>query len=1128
MPSRVGIDPSRQYTEIEPEIRRQYQTKSWYKDLRLSEAKGLYVSNSPFQAAPEAAIRHEKMFRESRQKMIAAGREIENRLKDAINREFPHLRPKGQTLGDYALSRAQDRKLDAWADHERQRIEELAGDKRCDNKDIEFPYQLNRVQKKALLGEKLTATEKEQLLESALTDEQKAALTSRVNNGDRRVVSPDLWALEERESIERQLNNPRIRIEDIRFSIPLDSIQQKLLLDEELTETEKEYILKSTLTEEQRATLTSSYDGFFLSYINNRVLEGLDVSAQLERNVELQNAARDHLMILKARDLNPEDAISAARHAQRHRIVEENRLLRNAIANDLARNPNYASRAEITAEAIVSNLQTSSEVLTPSNLMKALQILKSLGGGTEQVEALGDLRVVERVLRGTIPFAHALNESIERSARGPEFDAERTNIKHTIGHSNFALEGAATLLNDMQAFDQDARAQMATRLMDSAVSSAELCNRPLFKNAAAGSSAQKLAEKLAEQARIANELAQALMSPSGAAHMPSLKQTAAPEAHQPGDAALASTSKEREAKRLLTMAIADDLRSSGAFPGNGNAANIAAANPDIAAANIAALLPANQPTLTVENIAKVQYLLNCLRLSNGYVSQLTNHVEVDNTLSVSIPQIQDLNQETIAAIKSIGGDALDRYHLLQFANIAFAANTERAIEDAKGFLASGRFDDDAQRLHLFNRLKRISRGCERTLQHMEREIRHSAPQAKYARAVQALDAQMAAVCDLAQQLYPSNENEVLSRTMEAFYSQDARDPSRLRGENIAVLDERVEAPSIIFCSDAHRLKSHEALEEPLNQYNTLIDRVKGAIESFKRSRIGARLDELRMLISQALTSNAHVIGAFQSVNQLRKNKNDDQYDEEIFVLEAQRGCLQALQANALRVNIPQYQRTLATLAEEDDGVEEEWRDLPSAFASPDPLDDILADERDMTRIEQLEVDLLEEDGGASPVGKYAAPTTPSSGTLSDFPELSDADDVSSGTGSDDDPDLDENIAVAIKADLPLQGDDQTDTQDIDAILKQQGILAEKQQNLAARRRKHLRMNVNPTMETFSESIDAQSVIGGPRADRVSVSASEPARDNRIIEELDETRAENSSGSDDVAVKRGKDGKRAVS
>ena len=1128
MPSRVGIDPSRQYTEIEPEIRRQYQTKSWYKDLRLSEAKGLYVSNSSFQAAPEAAIRHDKMFRESRQKMIAAGREIEDRLKDAINREFPHLRPKGQTLGDYALSRAQDRKLDAWADHERQRIEDLAGDKRCDTKDIEFPYQLNAVQKKALLGEKLTATEKEHLLESALTDEQKAALTLRMNNGDRRVVSPDLWAFEERENIERQLNNPRIRIEDIQFSIPLDSIQQKLLLDEELTETEKEYLLKSTLTEEQRATLTSSYDGFFLSYINNRVLEGLNVSAQLEWNVDLQNAAHDHLMILKARDLNPEDVVSAERHAQRHRIVEENRLLRNAIANDLAHSPAYASRAAITAEAIVSNLQTSSEVLTPSNLMKVLQILKSLGGGTEQVEALGYLRVVEQALRGTIPFAHVLNESIERSARGPEFDAERTNIKHKIGHSNFALEGAAALLNDIQAFDQNARAQMATRLMDSAVSSAELCNRPLFKNAAAGSSAQKLAEKLAEQARIANELAQALMSPSGAAHMPSLKQTAAPEAHQPGDAALASTSKEREAKRLLTMAIADDLRSSGAFPEQRDAADIATANADVAAANIAALLPANQPTLTVENIAKVQHLLNCLRLSNGHVSQLKNHVELDNTLSVSIPQIQDLNNEAIAAIGSIGRDAFDRHHLLQFANIAFTADTERVIEDAKGFLASGRFDNGAERLRLFNRLKRISRGCERTLQHMEREIRNSTPEAKYAQAVQVVDAQMAAVCDLAQQLYPSNENEVLSRTMETFYSQDARDPSRLRGENIAVLDERVEAPSIIFCSDAHRLKSHEALEEPLNHYNTLIDRVKYAIESFKNSRIGARLDELRMLISQALTSNAHVINTFQSANQLRKNKTDDQYDEEIFALEAQRGCLQALQANALRVNIPQYQRKLSTLAEEDDGVEEEWRDLPSAFASSDPFDDILADERDITRIEQLDVDLLEEDGGASPVGNNAAPTTPSSGTLSDFPELSDADDVSSGTGLDDDPDLDENMTGAAAADLPLQDDDPADNQDIDAILKRERLLEEKKQNLAARRRKLPRMNVQPTMATFSESIDGQAIMGGSHTGQRSASVSGPARDNGIIKKLDETQAENSSGPDDVAVKRRKDGKRAVS
>ncbi|MEM8985362.1 MAG: hypothetical protein AAGC95_01440 [Pseudomonadota bacterium] len=936
MPSRVGIDPSRQFTEIEPEIRDQFLAKSCSGDLCLSKAKGLYVSNGAFNLAPEDAIRHKEVFHDKREKMMAAGREIEDHLKEAINREFPRLRPKGQTLGDYALSRAKSRKLDVWAFRERQRIEELGRDKHLENKDVEFPYELNSIEKKALLGEKLTSTEKEHLLHSTMTEEQKAALTSRVNNGDIKVISPDLWASKEHKRIEQQLYDPQIRNENIKFPYHLDGIQKKLLIDEKLTATEKEYLLKSTLTEEQKATLASSYDAFDFSDVNNFVLEGLDVAAQLERNVDLQHAARDHLMILKARDLNPDDVVSVERHVQRHRIVEGSRLLRNAIAGDLATNPSLGSRAAAAAAAFVSNLQTSSDVLAPSNLMKAVQILQSLGCGTEQVEKLGNLKAVEQALRGTIPVAHGLNRFIERSAGGSEFEAERANIRYTIEHSAFALESASALLNDMQAFDPNAREQVATRLMDSVVSFTNLCNRPLFKNAAKGSSAHRLAEKLAEQARIANELALALRTPSVGGDMPLLRNAAAPEVRQPGNAAFASTSKEREAKRLFATAIKGDLTSSGTFPKETEVASIAAAN-------ILLLLPADQPALTSQNIAKVEYLLSCLRLSNGHVSQLRNHVDLDNTIFASISQIHDLNEKTIAAIKSMGGDPINRYHLFQFTKKAYTNKIEGVLNDVKGFLISGRFDDEAERLRLFNKLKKVSRGCERTLQFMEREIRYSTTKATYAPAIQAVEAQMAAVCDLARELYPSNDSEVLSRAMEAFYSQGARDPSRLARQDVAVLEERVESPNILFHSDAQRLKSHEDLEEPVRQYNNLIDQLKSALRSFRESGMRSHLRRLSVMVSQALKLNVDVTNTFQSINQFRNTGKHGRHDEGTPALKAQRECLQALQSNVLRASIPQYQRSLDIIVEEEDDLEQDWPVVTAASSGDSGIIDELAE-----------------------------------------------------------------------------------------------------------------------------------------------------------------------------------------
>ncbi|MEM9618012.1 MAG: hypothetical protein AAF936_08640 [Pseudomonadota bacterium] len=858
MPPPRGIDPNRHFTDINPEIKSQFRQKGMHANLRLSKANRLYVARGFFHRSPEDTIRHEKIFKKERDKMIAAGCEIEDKLKGAIDREFPKLRVKGQTIGDYAMSRAQARKLDSWAFRERERIEALAEDPLIDDEDIDVPYQLNRAHRDFLLSRAESAAENEDLQEKK---------------------------------------------EDLRKR--------------------KERLLKNTLTDEQRATLTSEFDGADMDCINRRVIEGLRVSAQVGRDADMRNLARDHLAILKAREYFPQDVVAHERHTQRHRIVEQNRLLRRAIADDLRSHPYHESNADAAADCIVSNLQTSSNTLSPANLMKAADLLKSLGCRSDHLEELADLAGVEQALNGTIPDSLYLNASIERSASSPEFQAEGANIKNAIAFSEAALQAAADCVNKFQLADEKIRNKAAAQLIESAALFADLCNRPPFSDAADGSPTKRLAEKMARQALIANELGQALKEPSLHGDLPSLKKAPIPEIRSPVDLALLSSSKRQVSSRLLEQAIIDDVTLHRNFNGDAKAL----------AANIVYQLPAGRSMLTRRNIAAVRGILESLRLPHDCVDRLVEHIEVEEKLSASIPQIRKLNKASVLAIDSLRGDKQIRNALINQAGVSLMTPNKRALRRLSYFFKYERIDSQEDRKSCYHALKAYFIQCADFLKIMELKRRNAGANAteSYSVACRAVEAEMAAICDLAQALHPSNDNRAVSRSIEKFYQQSKRSSARLHNIDATILNQHLETPRTLFCSDAHRWRSHELLADPLRSYNKLLDHISTTFNSYKNSGSKVKTKEFREALAMALSVNDQLLRIFQSVNKLRDVGNNGRNNTEMNVLKKQRECLQALQAGVLRAMSAQGKRNellsppLSTIVEVDDE-KSDWDD----------------------------------------------------------------------------------------------------------------------------------------------------------------------------------------------------------
>lgn len=842
MPGRIGIDPNKQYTDIGSEIRSQFKKKGKRSDLRYSNSKGLYVANGFFDVTPERAIRHENAHKETRKKMIAAGREVKDRLREAINCEFPMIRLNNQSLGDYALEEEQKSKLDIWARRERERIEWQLREVAVDLRRVEFPYNMSGYEKIMFIRGNLTAAEKEDLL-------------------------------------------------------------------------------KGTLDEEQRQTLTSAINEYDMELIDDRTLYGLWAAAQLLSDADKRNMVRDRFTIWKVRDSFPDDAVARARHAERHNIVEDNRLLRQAIAEELKGNPRYAPRAAAAAESIVSNLQTSSTVLSPSNLMRAAGLLKSLGCGSAGVDKLADLIAVKRVLRGTVPYAHKLNESIRKSLRGAEFQGRRNRISDTIVQSAAALREAAACIKTARLSNEDERKRVAEQLMDSAIALAKTGNQ-LFKGAKSGSSARRVAEKIAEQARIANELAAALRDISSRGDSPSLKKVVLTEVSHSSEATFLSSNKRIQTKRLFMEAIARDLKSASDSRNDGVIGLDAGVKDGLrdakaAAANIVSQFQSERSLLTLKNIVSVSNLLDSLGFSHAHVDKLAQYADLENKMSAAVPQLRNLNQKVRQEIKSMGGDPLFRFRLMHSRNSDLSAKCNRVLDEANIFLKSGRLDDVEERTRLYNALKENFAEGFSLLAEIENETRNNGVAAPYRQAYQAIKAHMAAVCDLAQALYPSNQPRDVHREMNQFPPRDMRNPRNLKRVDAMILEDRVKTPDILFRSEPARWRADEMLAEPLHIYNQLLARVITAFRVSKDLRSHMNFEGMRALIARALILNDRVINIFNAVNKLRDTGRRGQYDKETPVLKDQRACLQALQVEAIRATNAPLQMEMQPIREEE-------------------------------------------------------------------------------------------------------------------------------------------------------------------------------------------------------------------
>ncbi len=703
----------------------------------------------------------------------------------------------------------------------------------------------------------------------------------------------DGWAFNERERIEKLVNDPYFSNEDIDLPYTHDPYERELLFGKDLNAEQKEQRLKALLSKDLEEAVTCELNGRDIGFLQSQVLLGLRMAAHHGRDVGTRNKARDHLQILNEADYRSDSPRVRARSSYRHKIIEDNHLLRRAIADDLRSNRNYADRADEAARAIVDNLQTSTAVLNLKNTYELADFLENLGCSSAHVQALAQPALLYPTLLYSVEYAKTLNQRnrsfIESLELTPNYGITKAAKKYTA-----ALEALSDLIRRNEFGNEEQRMALAADLLNCTAAFADIFSKSPFKDAS-DVWLVNMARDMRELARISNELALVLKDPSVVEYMPSLKKLDLPEALASAADRSVKSEKCQEAERIIQAAVAADFENDRHFVGDA----------DAAAATIVAQVHVGKDGLTPQIIAALQRVLGGLNIRHANVDRLVAMFDLDQKLTSAIPQIRDLTAAVVHQKKVLSKDKNVLALLQKDWDKDWINALNEALEEAERLRETGAFDDAAMRQQIGENLQFVLQALAAQLGCFELLDRKFAG-SSYKEVVALFEKEIAAVLDLAQAVYPAGFSGNGKAVLGAPYPIHMRDKEQIQRVEEGVLKQQVELPLTLFKSDQSRRHAFQMLGDPMRYYNAWLSNVQEALHTYKENQSRATLSELKQVLAQTLALNNHLTNIFNDVNRLRNTGRRGQYDDEMPLLEQQRECLQLFQAAAFRVMDPEW------------------------------------------------------------------------------------------------------------------------------------------------------------------------------------------------------------------------------